>query len=414
MAKILRAVVFLALGSLVLTACGDPSRGAVVDTLFFKTARGVAVLATGAPSPSFNGANAVPSSDWSTVVRSVVRRGTTRLTALDPKSGFTRWERELEGDFRVKIVSPDGSLVAMGPTGERFYRDGRRHTSLVIEGSRLARPHGIGLPGNYEPEAFSTDGKSLFVIRYLPARAPTRYQVRRLDLTTEQVEDVYTPDAHLQEAMGGTARIQAASSDGRRLYTLYTLENEDGSSRAFIHVLSLDELWAHCIDLPVEFAAMPEKATAITVSPDNETVFVANSAADLIAEIDAGSLEVTRTAQVALGSSRKSYAVHDGVSTLFLAGAQEVLALDTSRGFEIIRSWNLFAEITGLQVATDGRRIYAALKDRLVVINPLRDEVVRELDPPGVRVIKEFGPTMPSPIVTPPPEDDLGKFTCAC
>jgi hypothetical protein len=407
-------MVLLSIGSLVLPACGDPNRAGVIDTLFFKTGRGVAVLDAGAAAPSFSGGNAVPSSDWSTVVRSVIRRGTTRVTALDPQSGFARWKREVRGDLRVKIVSPDGSLVAMGPNAEPFYRDGRRQTSLVIEGSRLARPHGIVLPGNYEPEAFSTDGKSLFVIRYLPARAPDSYQVRRLDLTTEQVEDVYTPDAHLQEAMGGTARIQAASTDGKRLYTLYTLENEDGSPRAFIHVLSLDELWAHCIDLPADFAAMPEKATAMTVSPDNKTIFVANSATDLIAEIDAGSLEVTRTAAVALGSSRKSYAVHDGISTLFLAGAQEVLALDTSAGFQTTGSWNLFAEITGLQVGADGQRIYAALRDRLVVIDPLRDDVVRELDPPGVRVIKEFGPTMPSPIVTPPPEDDLGKFTCAC
>ncbi|MGH2756174.1 MAG: hypothetical protein ACRDI3_00115, partial [Actinomycetota bacterium] len=334
MAKILRAIVLLSIGSLILPACGDPYKAAAVDTLFFKTARGVAVLDAGAAAPSFSGGNAVPSSDWSTVVRSVVRRKTTRITALDPHSGFTRWKREVAGSLRVKIVSPDGSLVAMGPTGEAFYRDGRRRTVMMIDGSRLARPNGIVLAGNYEPEAFSTDGKSLFVIRYLPARDPNRYQVRRLDLTTEQVEDVYTPDAHLQEAMGGTARIQAASSDGKRLYTLYTLENEDGGSHAFIHVLSLDELWAHCIDLPSEFASMPEKATAITVSPDNQRVFVANSAADLVAEIDAESLEVTRTAAVTLGSSRRSHAVHDGNSTLFLAGAQEVLALDTSAGFQ--------------------------------------------------------------------------------
>jgi hypothetical protein len=408
-------VVLVAVGVLILPGCGDPSRVTSVDTLFFKTATGVAVLDAGAAAPTFRGGNAIPSSDWSTVVRSVARRATTRVTAVDPHSGFTRWKREIDGSFRTKIVSPDGSLVAMGPTDERFYRDGRSRTQLVIEGSRMARPHGIVLPGNYEPEAFSTDGKSLFVIRYLPARAPTSYQVRRLDLTTEQVEAVYTPDAHLQEAMGGTARIQAASPDGRRLYTLYTLEDLDGNPRAFIHVLSLDELWAHCVDLPAEFAAMPEKATAITVSPDNQRIFVANSAADLIAEIDASSLEVTRTAGVTIGSSRKSYALHDGASTLFLAGAQEVLALDISADFEITRSWNLFAEITGLQLGAEGRRIYAALKDRLVLIDPLREEVVRELDPPGVRVIKEFGPTMPSPIVTPPPsEDDSGKFTCAC
>jgi hypothetical protein len=279
-------------------------------------------------------------------------------------------------------------------------------------GSNVAEPRTITRDGNYEPEAFSTDGQSLFVIKYIPARAPTSYQVRRLDLDTRRVEGVFTPDAHLQRAMGGTARIQAASPDGRRLYTLYTLDHEDGRQYAFIHVLSLDQLWAHCIDLPGEFATSPEAATALTVSPDGTRLYVANHAEAAVAQIDTSKLEVVRTETIHFGfGGGRAYAAHDSGSKLYLASGRRVARVDTTSLTEE-RSWLMKEKFRGLQAARDTKRLYVALRDRVAILRAATGEGIDTIDPPGVRRIDRFGPQMPSLDDSDPVGN--GDIVCAC
>ena len=398
--------------AVLLGACGEPGTlQAPEDLLFIQTAGDVAVVEPGASTPAFRG-GAVPSSDWSTVVRSEPDGTSTEIVALDPSTGQERWDTTLPGNLRAKVVSNGGDLVALGPVRERHHRLGRSSTTLVIVGSDVAEPRTITLDGNYEPEAFSTDGQSLFVIKYSPARAPTSYQVRRLDLETQRVEGVYTPDAHLQRSMGGTARIQAASPDGRRLYTLYTLGGEDGRRYAFIHVLSLDQLWAHCIDLPGEFATSPESATALTVSPDGTRLYVANHAEAAVAQIDTSKLEIVRTQSInfGLGGGRANAALDSG-SKLYLASGRRVALVDTTTLTEQ-RSWLMKDKIRGLQVAADGRRLYVAFKDRVAILRAATGEGIETIDPPGIRRIDRFGPTMPKLDDTDPSSDK--NITCAC
>jgi hypothetical protein len=403
--------------AMLLAACG-PQLGSeqiartTRDLLFLRSTRGVAVVRAGASSPSFRDASAVPSGDWSTVVRSIPYRGsyegTTGVIAVEPSSAVERWERTVAGNLEPKVVSNDGDLVALGPVGERYYRFGRSRTTIVIAGTELAEPQTIELDGNYEPEAFSTDGGSLFVIKYLPARAPTRYQVRRLDLGTGRVEGVYTPDAELQRAMGGTARIQAGSPDGRRLYTLYTVGSpKDGTRYAFIHVLSLDELWAHCIDLPPEFATAGESATALTVSPDGKRLYVADAKAGLLAEIDTDSLDVVRTTAIDLGSGGVAYGAHDSGSTLYISSGRQVVAIDAST-LTRQQSWQMPQTVRGLQTTPDATRVYIGQNDRIEVLDAATGARLETVDPPGIKRIQQLGPVMRS---TDPPRKD---FVCAC
>ena len=408
-----RAAASISLGlAVLLGACGEPgSLQTSTDFLFIQTAGNVAVVEPGASSPAFRG-GAIPSGNWSTVVRSVPDGSSTEIIAVDPSTGEERWDTTLPGNLRAKVVSDDGGLVALGPARERHHRVGRRSTTLVIVDGQGSEPRTITLGGNYEPEAFSTDGQSLFVIKYSPARAPTSYQVRRLDLDTQRVEGVYTPDAHLQQAMGGTARIQAASPDGRRLYTLYTLAGDGGRRYAFIHVLSLDQLWAHCIDLPGEFATSPEAATALTVSPDGKRLYVANHAEAAVAEIDTTELEVVRTETINFGfGGGRAHAAHDAGSTLFLASGRRVALVDTSSLTEQ-RSWLMKEKIRGLQVAGDGKRLYVAFRDRVSILRAATGKGIETIDPPGVRRIDRFGPQMPSLDDTDPARGD--DIVCAC
>jgi DNA-binding beta-propeller fold protein YncE len=393
--------------AMVASACGQPAnqQSEAGDTLFLSSPRTVAVLEAGASNPSFRG-DGIPSGDWSTVVRTDARRGTTDITALDPEEGTVLWENALSGKHRVKVVSQTGNAVAMAPLGQRHFRDGRKSTKLTVVREAASESRTFELEGNYEPEAFSTDGSSLFVIRYLPAGKPNSYQVRRLDPTTGRVEGVYTPDGHLQDRMGGTARIQAMSPDGARLYTLYTL----GEDYAFVHVLSLDGLWAHCIDLPDGFSESVEDATAITLSPDGRHLYVANSAADIVAEVDTESLLVTKSADVNLGWGGAAHAAADGDSTLYVAGGGRVTSVDTS-DLTVRRDRNLGLRIRGLQLSEAGARLYVGLRSSIVVLDALSGKRLEEIDPPGINRIKEFGPVMRAPEEPRPPRSDL---TCAC
>lgn len=387
-----RVVAFISL--VVLVACGvAEGTPTAPDVLFLQSSQGVTVVETGATAPTFKGSGAVPSGDWSTVVRSEVSGTTTRVVATDPSSGSDLWADVIVGKLDPKVVSPDGGLVALGPRGERYHGYGRAETKLVIAGQGLPEPRTITLDGNYEPEAFSTDGDSLFVISYLPARAPTRYQVRRLDLTTGRVHGVYTPDAELQQSMGGTARIQAASPDGTRLYTLYTVGGARGVPlHAFIHVLSLDEEWAHCIDLPDDFAIAAESATALVVSPDGKSLYVANTVSGAVAELDTQSFQVTRTTRSSFQRG-DAHAAIGSDSTLYVASGHYVVAIS---GADFGDRWSskLPQPIRGLQVTENGEKLYVGLRSRVASLDTNSGEMLDTLDPPGIKTIQKFGPVV--------------------
>jgi DNA-binding beta-propeller fold protein YncE len=306
-------------------------------------------------------------------------------------------------------VSHDGSLVALSPLNERPYLRGRAHTRLVIAGSGAPEPRSYELSGNFEPEAFSVDGKSLFVVSYLPPRKPTNYQVRRLDLVTGKVTGVYTPDAHLQRSMGGTARIQAASPDGTRLYTLYTLAGDkDSEPRAFVHVLSLDELWAHCIELPKGFETSDEESAAITVSPDGSHAYLADSITEAMVEIDAKKLEVARTGTVDLDPGGGTHLAASPDNTLYAASGVDAIAIDLGT-FSEENAWQMFSTISGLQIGNDPRQLFVGVRDRIVVLDVDTGIRVESIDPAGVKRIDGFGPVLNSI-----PGETEEYFTCAC
>jgi DNA-binding beta-propeller fold protein YncE len=389
-----RTWVLLLVGAL-LGGCGaDPENEVARDMLFLHTSSGVAIVEAGAGSPTYSGTAAMPSPDWSTMVQTtlVQKQGATRSTridAVDPSTGYFLWQRTVPGRLRVKVVSSDGNLVALADRRERSYISGRRRTRLLIVDGRTATTRTITVAKNLEPEAFSTDGKSLFVLLYTPRNAPTNYQVRRLDLATERLMEVYTPDAHLQERMRGTARIQAMSPDGSRLYTLYTLGRAK-NAHAFIHTLDLDELWAHCIDLPHEFARANEFSTDITLSADGKHLYIADSAAGAVAEIDTRRLEMTKTAAVNFGRGYPTHVLSAEGGGLYLTSGRNFTSLDPATLLET-RSRKMDQRITGVQSGSGGQKLYVGLRRRVEVIDPATGFMLASLDPPGVGRIGLMG-----------------------
>jgi outer membrane protein assembly factor BamB len=373
----------------VLGACGEaPATG--TDQLFLQSANGVTIVEPGGGAPSFRAAPALPSPDWSTVVGTLTGDGSTQIVAEDPSTGAEVWSQSAPGRLEVKALSRDGGVAVLEPAGAR-YESSPTITKFVIARRGMTEPDTIELAGNFAAEALSTDGQSLFVVQYSPARNPNRYQVRRLDLNTEKVSDVYTVDGHLQESMRGTARIQAMSPDGTRLYTLYTLRN-GGTPYAFIHVLSLDEQWAHCIDLPPAFAQSAHSSTALTVSTDGSGLYVANSAAGMLAEVDTEDLTVVRTAALDLGlvTDGRTHATYGSASTLYVASGRRVLAVDSSE-LAVARSWEVDVAVTGLQEGSGGSKLYIGQGDEIDIRDVSSGESLGRVDPLGIGAIGKLG-----------------------
>jgi YVTN family beta-propeller protein len=411
--KPLKTVVWIA--ALVLAACapGEPGTGsgrASEDVLFLRTPRGLALVKAEPDPVAVNFSDAVPSMDWSAVVQAVPDGKKTYVEAFDTSSGDQLWSRPIEGRFEVRAVAEDGSVAALGlPRETSGYTIGRPSTTFVLVAANAARPRTITLDGNFEAEAFSTDGGSLFVIEYLPPRNPTSYQVRRLDLTTGKVGGVYTVDAELQEAMQGTARIQTASPDGRRLYTLYSLEASDGSLHSFVHVLDLEDEWAHCVDLPHDFRLANEKAVALSVAPDGRRLYVADALSGSLAEIDTQGLKVTRTSEMALGPWGRdpAHAARGADGMLYVGSGTGLLSVDTAT-FAPGRSWDLDGKIMGIQAGADGRRLYVGLSDRIAVIDTATGRSLEALTPDRIESIDQLGQS------TRVLNEVRRNITCAC
>lgn len=392
---------------ILLPACAsDPGqpRYESQDMLFLQTQAGIAIAPPGASSAEFQAADAIPSADWSTVVRSRNRRSSTRVIAADALSGKETWRSVVQRSLNLKIVSKDGDLVALGPVNERPSSTGRRKTVLTVLDS-AGDEKVLELEGNYEPEAFSSDGENLFVIQYLPARAPTKYRVRNLDLKSGEVTGVYTVDAELQESMRGTARVQATSLDGSRLYTLYTLRSH-GEAHSFIHVLDLDEKWAHCVDLPAGFERSPEKATSMTVSPEGDRLYIGNSQTNSVAEVDTEALTVARTSQVSYGLGGPEFMTMSQ-DHLFIASGRRLSSISLA-SLEEDRSWSMKKRIKGLQVAADGFRLYVGQPKLIALLNIETGQRLRTFDPPGVDKINILGRTSPQPLKA------RTNYVCAC
>jgi hypothetical protein len=400
-----------ALLAVVLAGCARLGAGAEAgpeDILFLRTAEGITLIRALPQGVAINFPDAVPSTDWSAVVRALPGAGETRVEALDSPSGGLLWSRVVPGTLQAKVASRHGGLVALGsPRDGTGYPAGRSSTTLVIAGSDGSE-RTIELDGNYEPEAFSTDGQSLFVIEYQPPEDPTQYRVRRLDLRTEEVVGVFTVDAELQEAMRGTARIQAASPDGTRLYTLYTLQGPDGISRAFVHVLALDELWAHCVDLPAAFVNASEQSLAISIAPDGRHLSVADASTGTVAEIDTDALAVSRTAHAEFDSpGGTAHAATGPDGMLYLAKGSRLVAVEATT-MSTVRSWDMDGRVTGVQVAGDGTRLYVGLKDHIEILDPETGDHLGVIDPANVGTIDQLGQETASL------QEDRTAIRCAC
>jgi hypothetical protein len=360
------------------------------ETLLLGTDSGPLAVRVPAGSVVFDRAGAVASPDGSLMFAASSLGRATVLQTIEGTTGEVVSRTRIPGDLEVRVVSGSGSSVAlMAPLPDGWDPSTpipRSHTTIVVADPAGTRgPRSYELSGNFEPEAFSTDNRRLFMIQHLPAETPTVYRVTVLDLLRGRVKPVFGPFKSPPERMPGTRLQQVFAPDGGTLYTLYTSSRPgyaphgapvpSDASVSFVHVLSLSEAWAHCVGLPRELWNQPASAQAIAVSSDGTRLYIVDSVRGLVSVMDTETQVILRLETIDFGHSvvaETSAQLSADGATLFVGVGGErsdLYEIDTTT-FDVRHRWPVSGDLSGLGLSADGLRVYLALGDHLAVVDP--------------------------------------------
>jgi hypothetical protein len=371
--------------------------------LLLGSSHGVVSVDPGNGSVLFQGSGVPSSSDWSTLLTATPYGGGTILEARDSTTGEALSSLPVPGELGVRVASPDGSLVALMPPlpagASPWVPEPRASTTITVaDPSGLEEPRRFRLDGNFEPEAFSADRESLFLISYVPPTAPTGYRVAALDLIDGSLSRVSTGVKGVVETMSGTRLEQAASADGTMLYTLYTTRppghvaagGASGEHVAFVHTLSLDEGWAHCVPLPEELWGGDPADQAMAISADGSLLYVVDTARRVVAAMDTTSLEMTGTDGVELAPDQEgeTRAVIGPDGALVVASGSGVVSLDAETLLPI-DGWTFGAPVVAL--GTGPREVYVAVPGVVHAVSPGGDRADAEMRAPVVDELSFVG-----------------------
>jgi hypothetical protein len=390
-----------------LTACaalgpaGPTSRSDRV--LLLGSSHGVVSVDPGSGSVLFKGSGIPSSSDWSTLFTAISDGGRTILETRDSLSGEALTSLPVAGELGVRVASPDGSLVALMPPlpagASPWVPEPRASTTITVaDPSGLQEPRQFRLDGNFEPEAFSADRGTLFLISYVPPTAPTGYRVAALDLADGSLSRVTTGVKGVVETMSGTRLEQVASADGSMLYTLYTTRPPGHVAAAgtseehvgFVHTLSLDEGWAHCVPLPEELWGGDPADQAMAISADGDLLYVVDTTRRVVAEMDTTSLEMTRADGSGLAPDQggETRAVIGPDGALVVASGSGVVSLDAET-LRPIDGWTFDAPVVAL--GTGPREFYVAVPGAVHAVRPGSDRADPEVRAPVVDDLSYVG-----------------------
>jgi DNA-binding beta-propeller fold protein YncE len=399
------------------SASGNPD-----DVVLLRTATGALALETGTGLVITQDPGALVAPDGSRLYTTAADGRRTTVTTIDPNTGATLAMTSVDGVLEARAASLSGDAIAMmaprPPGVEEWTPIPRAHSTIVVAdptgAQSLRRYH---LAGNFEPEAFSVDDRSLFMIQYLPAEAPAAYRVTTLDLSNSVVRPVFGRFKTPPERMPGIRLRQTFDATTKQLYTLYTNEpstylrasSEYGRGTSaygggwangshandevtFVHVLNLREGWAYCAGMPHSLWGQPAKAQAMAASPDGRILYIVDSMRGIVTEMNTRSLEIVRTRHVDLGNGtgRETAVVAspDG-STLYVASAADgaaVYTVDTGT-LKATGRWALQGQVSDLRLSNDGARLYAALGDQLGVLDVANGSLLTTFAADGVESI---------------------------
>jgi hypothetical protein len=184
-------------------------------------------------------------------------------------------------------LSPDGRVLVLAqpPT----YNGLRKESRLVLLSTKtLALRETVVLKGEFGFDAFSPDGRTLYLIQHKSVRDLVAYVVRGYDLGQKRLLPGAIVAKGESENMRGYPVARATRAQGAWVYTLYTRQ----TGKPFIHALATNDRYAVCIDLP--WAASPQQiwTTRLSLSRDGRKLLV-RSGGTVVARVDTRSFRVT-------------------------------------------------------------------------------------------------------------------------
>ena len=184
-------------------------------------------------------------------------------------------------------LSPDGRVLVLAqpPT----YNGLRKESRLVLLSTKtLALRETVVLKGEFGFDAFSRDGRTLYLIQHKSVRDLVAYVVRGYDLGQKRLLPGAIVAKGESENMRGYPVARATRAQGAWVYTLYTRQ----TGKPFIHALATNDRYAVCIDLP--WAASPQQiwTTRLSLSRDGRKLLV-RSGGTVVARVDTRSFRVT-------------------------------------------------------------------------------------------------------------------------
>jgi DNA-binding beta-propeller fold protein YncE len=364
----------------ILAACESarpaaPPAMAVPDLLLADGESGLILVRGNAGHPI---GSAVSTPDGATVyVTTPDGASDTILETLDTATMQTRARVGVPGRWQPRITSPDGTIVALTAPD---LRAARAETTILIADPRGARQR-LSLAGNYQPDAFRIDGSGLFVLDWLPPKAPDRYRVRVVDLGTGALGPLYTRDktpvpTGAEEEMQGEGRQAVFAPGAQTLYTLYTHQPGHQHTRdllaggrktpvhAFVHTLDLQVGWAYCIDLPDPFGHGPAEGHTIAITPDGRRLLIADRTSGRLAVVNTSDLTVSKVVAIPTGTGSASSAVSPDGTRLYLGGDSRIHVVDLST-LTTGAPWKVGGAVRGLAVSKDGQRVFVGLPGAL-------------------------------------------------
>lgn len=358
---------------------------------------------TGEPAYTVTGAVKTP--DGSAIVRAEPEGEATEVEVLNPESGEVVTSTRIDGTLEIRAVSPFGGVVALmtpRPKGADLYvPEARDQTSIKVVWSDGRAPQDYTLEGNFEPETFSTDEETLFLLEFYPSSDPDRYYVRQLDLASGEITEVETTDQELgielNPEMRGHARAQAMSPDGTYLFSLYTIgkgeapvhdPSDPATDRwAFVHTLNLEEKWSHCIFLPVPFGTESESAMSMGISGDGKDLFVIDASTESVARIHTRGLHVDRVERIRGLYSLEARPIAVGPEIVYVGMGDSVLEMGREtlipNAAFVVSTPTTTLGVHGLELAPDGRTLRIAHGASISVLDMPSERVIATLASPG-------------------------------
>lgn len=372
-----------------LAACGTAHgvaerdiSGPVEDLVFVATSDALQAIRAGSGDVARTIPEGLAAPNLTSIVSTRFEGSATRVTRTTPE-GTTVDRARVSGDVVTRVVTEELiALTGRADAGETPYLPAPKERTRIVILDDEGTQREYRLEGNFEPEAFKVDGSELFMIEYIPAMAPERYQVRRLRLGSGRVLPIGRLKLRAPDQMQGTGRTQVMSPYGDELYTLYTQQPDRGHDAgghahdqseaegyAFVHLLNLHDAWAHCIDLPPEFGAASAAGSAIAVNPSGSRVFVANWTEGLVAAVNPRRVRVADTASLHLGHGEAPTAAVATDDALFVGGDDTVVVIDPVT-LEVIDRWAVGEQVSDIEVVD--ALMYVSTPSAIVVLD-IRD-----------------------------------------